>query len=189
VRFAREQGVPFLGICFGMQMAVAEFARQVAGCEGANSTEIDPETPHPVISLLPDQEEIEDKGATMRLGSYPCQLVPGSRAHAIYGKTEIAERHRHRYEFNNEYRKRLEAKGLVCSGLSPDGELVEIVELPNHPFFVGVQFHPEFKSKPLEPQPLFVSFIGAAYEHHKKRVRTQETSEANQFLRARGMGL
>jgi CTP synthase len=162
VRYARENGVPYLGICFGMQMAVAEFAQNVAGCEGANSTEIEPDTPHPVIHLLPGQEAIEDKGATMRLGSYPCKLAPGSRAHAAYGTTEIAERHRHRYEFNNDYRKRLEKAGLVCSGLSPDGELVEIIELPDHPFFVASQFHPEFKSKPFAAHPLFRAFIEAA---------------------------
>jgi CTP synthase len=162
VRYARENGVPYLGICFGMQMAVAEYARNVAGCEGANSTEIQPDTPHPVIHLLPGQEAIEDKGATMRLGSYPCKLTPGSRAHAAYGTTEIAERHRHRYEFNNDYRKRLEKAGLVCSGLSPDGELVEVVELPDHPFFIASQFHPEFKSKPFAAHPLFRAFIEAA---------------------------
>ncbi len=161
VQFARENDIPFLGICFGMQMAVCEFARNVAGCEGANSTEIDVNTPHPVISLLPGQESIEDKGATMRLGSYPCTLVPGSRAALAYGCTEIAERHRHRYEFNNEYLERLEAAGMVFSGRSPDGKLVEIVELPDHPFFVASQFHPEFKSKPFAPHPLFQAFIEA----------------------------
>jgi len=161
VRYARENGIPFLGICFGMQMAVAEFARHVAGCDGANSTEIDPETPHPVICLLPGQEEIEDKGATMRLGSYPCVLVEGSRAHQAYGTTQIAERHRHRYEFNNAYRERLEAAGLVFSGNSPDGRLAEIIELPDHPFFVGSQFHPEFKSKPFAAHPLFKAFVEA----------------------------
>jgi CTP synthase len=165
VRYARENGVPYLGICFGMQMAVAEYARNVAGCEGANSTEIVPDTPHPVIHLLPGQEAIEDKGATMRLGSYPCELVPGSRAHAAYGTIEIAERHRHRYEFNNDYRERLEKAGLVCSGLSPDGELVEVIELPDHPFFVASQFHPEFRSKPFEPHPLFRAFVEAAAQH------------------------
>jgi CTP synthase len=161
VKYARENDIPYLGICFGMQMAVAEFARHVAGCPGANSTEIDPETPHPVIHLLPGQAEISQKGATMRLGSYPCTLVPGTRAHAIYGTSEIHERHRHRYEFNNAYRERLEAAGLVCSGLSPDGRLVEIIELPDHPFFVASQFHPEFKSKPFAPHPLFAAFIEA----------------------------
>jgi CTP synthase len=169
VQFARENDVPFLGICFGMQMAVAEFARNVAGCDGANSTEIDPETPHPVISLLPGQEEIQDKGATMRLGSYPCTLQAGSRAAEAYGCTEIAERHRHRYEFNNTYREQLEAAGLVFSGLSPDGRLVEIVELPEHPFFVGSQFHPEFKSKPFDPHPLFRAFISAVVHRQSEQ--------------------
>jgi CTP synthase len=162
VRYARENGIPYLGICFGMQMAVAEFARHVAGFDSANSTEINPSTPHPVISLLPGQEEVEDKGATMRLGSYPCVLTPGSRAHAIYGETEITERHRHRYEFNNDYREKLEAAGLVFSGVSPDGKLVEIIELPNHPFFIASQFHPEFKSKPFAPHPLFRAFVEAS---------------------------
>ncbi|MFP6629153.1 MAG: CTP synthase [Myxococcota bacterium] len=169
VQYARENGVPFLGICFGMQMAVAEFARNVAGCPGANSTEIDPETAHPVISLLPGQEQIEDKGATMRLGSYPCTLVSGSRVHAAYGTTQIAERHRHRYEFNNDYRERLEAAGLVFSGNSPDGRLAEIVELPEHPFFVASQFHPEFRSKPFAPHPLFGAFIEAVAKRQLER--------------------
>ena len=161
VQYARENGIPFLGICFGMQMAVAEFARNVAGCPGANSTEIDPDTAHPVMSLLPGQAEIEDKGATMRLGSYPCSLVEGSRAHEAYGQLEIRERHRHRYEFNNEYRQRLEEAGMVFSGNSPDGQLAEIIELPEHPFFLASQFHPEFKSKPFAPHPLFRAFVSA----------------------------
>jgi CTP synthase len=165
VQYARERGVPFLGICFGMQMAVAEFARNVAGCAGANSTEIDPDTPHPVISLLPGQAEIEDKGATMRLGAYPCAVKEGSRAHAAYGEVEISERHRHRYEFNNDYRERLQEAGLVLSGSSPDGRLIEIVELPDHPFFVASQFHPEFKSKPFNVHPLFRDFVEAASRH------------------------
>jgi CTP synthase len=162
VQFVRENGVPFLGICFGMQMAVAEFARHVAGCQGANSSELVPDTPHPVINLLPGQEQIEDKGATMRLGSYPCVIQEGTRAHAIYGELEIAERHRHRYEFNNDYRDRLQEAGLVLSGLSPDGGLVEMIELPDHPFFIASQFHPEFKSKPFRVHPLFRAFVEAA---------------------------
>lgn len=125
----------------------------------------------------------------MRLGSWPCKLAEGSLAHAAYGATEVHERHRHRYEFNREYEGPITSRGMAITGATPDGLYVEICELPDHPWFLGCQFHPEFKSKPLEPQPLFVSFIGAAYEHHKKRVRIQETSEANQFLRARGMGL
>ncbi len=165
VRFARERRIPFLGICFGMQFAVIEFARNVAGCAGANSSEVDPATPHPVIDLLPEQRAIEEKGATMRLGDWPCVLVPGTRAHKAYGQERIAERHRHRYEFNPEYRERLTAAGLVVAGTSPDGRLVEIVEVEDHPWFVGCQFHPEFASTPFKPAPLFVEFIRAAARH------------------------
>jgi CTP synthase len=165
VRWAREERVPFLGICFGMQFAVIEFARNVAGLAGANSTEVAAATPHPVIDLLPEQREIEDKGATMRLGDWPCVLEPGSRAFRAYGQERIAERHRHRYEFNPEYRERLEAAGLLCSGVSPDGRLVEIVEVADHPWFVASQFHPEFASTPFRPHPLFVDFIAAAVRH------------------------
>ena len=165
VQYARENGVPYLGICYGMQLAVCEFARNVAGLVDANSKEVNSDTPHPVIALLPGQEEIKDKGATMRLGAYPCVLTPGTRAHAAYGKTEISERHRHRYEFNNEYRERLAAAGMVFSGMSPDGNLVEVIELPDHPFFIASQFHPEFASKPFEPAPLFVAFTEAARQH------------------------
>jgi CTP synthase len=169
VRFARENGIPFLGICFGMQLACCEFARNVAGLEGASSREVDPMTPHPVIDLLPGQEQIEAKGATMRLGDYPCVLEKGSRAHAIYGVTEIAERHRHRYEFNADYRERLEKAGLRFSGMSPDGKLAELIELPDHPFFVASQFHPEFASKPFDPHPLFEAFVAAAVTHRRAR--------------------
>jgi len=165
VQYARENEIPYLGICFGMQLAVCEFARNVAGLDGANSSEVNPETPHPVIALLPGQEEIEDKGATMRLGAYPCVLQEGTNAHAAYGKTEISERHRHRYEFNNEYRERLAEAGLAFSGLSPDGQLVEVVEIPSHPFFVASQFHPEFASKPFAAHPLFKAFVEAASLH------------------------
>jgi CTP synthase len=168
VRYARENDIPYLGICFGMQLATCEFARHVAGLEGANSREVDPNTPHPVIDLLPGQEEIEDKGATMRLGDYPCVLEEGSRAMAIYGQREIRERHRHRYEFNAEYREKLEAAGLRFSGMSPDGRLAEIIELPDHPFFVASQFHPEFASKPFDPHPLFKAFVEAAAIHHRQ---------------------
>ena len=157
VRHARENGIPFLGICFGMQLACCEFARHVAGCEGANSREVDSNTPHPVIDLLPGQVELEDKGATMRLGDYPCVLEEGSRAHEIWGQKEIFERHRHRYEFNSEYKERLEAAGLRFSGLSPDGRLAEVIELPDHPFFVASQFHPEFASKALRTPSGFQS--------------------------------
>ena len=165
VQYARENGVPYLGICYGMQLAVCEFARNVAGLADANSKEVNSDTPHPVIALLPGQEAIEDKGATMRLGAYPCVLTPGTRAHAAYGRTEISERHRHRYEFNNEYRERLAEAGMVFSGMSPDGNLVEVIELPDHPFFIASQFHPEFASKPFEPAPLFVAFTEAARLH------------------------
>jgi CTP synthase len=161
-RFARERGVPYLGICFGMHVAVCEFARDVTGMEGANSTECDPETPYPVIDLLPEQKEIADLGGTMRLGASPIKLHEGSRAREIYDEAVVYERHRHRYEVNNMLRKRLEATGLVMSGTSPDDRLVEIVEIPDHPFYVASQFHPEFKSRPERPAPLFREFVGAA---------------------------
>jgi len=162
VRYAREEGVPFFGICLGMQVAVIEFARNVAGLKGANSTEFDAKSPHPVVDFLPEQRNVTEKGATMRLGAYPCLLTPGSKAAAAYGSVEISERHRHRYEVNNDYREALTSKGMIVSGVSPDRRLVEMVELPNHPYFVGCQFHPEFKSRPQEPHPLFQSFIAAA---------------------------
>jgi len=168
-RHARERGVPYLGICLGMQVAVAEFARHVAGMDGANSTEFDPETPFPVIDLLPEQKEVRDMGGTMRLGADPVKLHDDTRAREIYGEAVIYERHRHRYEVNNHLRRRLEQEGLVCSGTSPDDRLVEIVELPGHPFFVASQFHPEFKSRPLRPQPLFRDFVGAATERARER--------------------
>ncbi len=169
IRYAREAGVPFLGICLGMQMAVVEFARHVAGLEGANSTELDPDTPHPVIDLMPDQRGVEDKGGTMRLGAYPCHIERRTLAWKVYGEADISERHRHRYEFNNEYREVLEQHGLIASGTSPDGRLVEIVEYRDHPWFFGCQFHPEFKSRPLHPHPVFASFIEAALEHARKQ--------------------
>jgi CTP synthase len=165
VRFAREQRVPYLGICFGMQLAVIEFARHVAGLEGANSTEVDEKTPHPVIDFLPEQRELEDKGGSMRLGAYPCVLSRGTRAAEAYGTLEISERHRHRYEFNPDYRDRLSEAGLVLSGASPNGHLVEVVEIADHPWFVACQFHPEFKSTPFAPHPLFTAFVGAALHH------------------------
>src|SRR3954468_22961244 len=163
-RYARENEVPYLGICLGMQVAVAEFARHVAGMDGANSTEFDPETPFPVIDLLPEQKEVRDLGGTMRLGADPVKLHEGTRIREIYDEPVIYERHRHRYEVNNHLRKRLEHAGLVCSGTSPDDRLVEAIELPDHPFFVASQYHPEFKSRPLRPQPLFRDFVGAAVE-------------------------
>ena len=162
IQYARENKVPFLGICLGMQMAVVEFARHAAGLAGAHSSELDPRTEHPVIDLMPDQVGVTDKGGTMRLGSFPCRLAEGSRAMAAYGTGHIDERHRHRYEFNNAYRERLTAAGLALTGLSPDNRLVEIVELKDHPWFVGVQFHPELKSRPNRAHPLFRAFIAAA---------------------------
>ncbi|MEM9828089.1 MAG: CTP synthase [Planctomycetota bacterium] len=164
VRYARERGVPFLGICLGMQTAVIEYARNVVGLDGAHSSEIDKNTPHSVIALLDEQQNVTHKGGTMRRGSMPCHLQPGSRSAAAYGDTEIHERHRHRYEFNNEYRDRLSEAGLRFSGTSPDGSLVEIIELADHPWFVAVQFHPEFKSKPLQSHPLFAGLIHAAIQ-------------------------
>ena len=161
VRYARENKVPFLGICLGMQCAVIEFARNVAGLEGAHSSELMPTTKHPVIAIMDDQKDVEDMGGTMRLGAYPCVLVEGSNAYAAYGQKEIEERHRHRYEYNNEYRELLTSKGLKISGTSPDNRLVEIVEVEDHPWFVGAQFHPEFLSRPNRPHPLFVDFVGA----------------------------
>jgi CTP synthase len=165
IQWARERGVPFFGICFGMQLAVIEFARHVCGLAGASSTEIDDKSAHPVVDLMPDQRGITDKGATMRLGVYPCVLSESTRARTAYGSSDIAERHRHRWEVNNNYRDALTRKGMVLSGLSPDGRLVEMIELPSHPYFVACQFHPEFKSRPLDPHPLFVTFIKAAAEH------------------------
>ena len=169
IRYARENGVPFLGICLGMQMAVVEFARHVCGMADAHSSELDPATTHPVIDLMPDQVGVTAKGGTMRLGSYPCHLKEGSLAASVYGELEIHERHRHRYEFNNDYREALTDAGLSLSGLSPDGHLVEIVELPGHPWFVAGQFHPELKSRPNRAHPLFRGFIGAAKAHQDRQ--------------------
>ncbi|WP_447976784.1 CTP synthase [Candidatus Nitrospira bockiana] len=162
IRYARERQIPFLGLCLGMQCAVIEYARHVAGLAKANSSEFDPETSHPVISLMADQRTVSEKGGTMRLGSYPCRIQEGTVAHKAYGVTEVKERHRHRYEFNNAYREVLTQHGLVLSGQSPDGRLVEIIELPGHPWFVATQFHPEFNSRPHRPHPLFSGFVGAA---------------------------
>jgi CTP synthase len=169
VRYARENRLPFFGICFGMQMAVIEYARHVCGLERANSTEVDPHTPHPVIDLMTTQRGLTQKGGTMRLGAYPCHLEPGSLARRLYNRQKTAERHRHRYEVNNAYRERLTAGGLVLSGLSPDGALVEMVELRDHPWFLACQFHPEFKSRPTECHPLFKGFIRAALEQRLRR--------------------
>ncbi|HEY4177413.1 MAG TPA: CTP synthase [Kofleriaceae bacterium] len=168
VKYAREGKVPYFGICFGMQMAVIEFARNVCNLAGANSTEIDPNTAHPVVDLMPDQRGVTDKGATMRLGAYPATLKAGTKAAEAYGGTEISERHRHRWEVNNNYRDAIERNGMTISGVSPDGRLVEMIEIPQHPYFVACQFHPEFKSRPSAPHPLFARFIKAAVERSLK---------------------
>jgi CTP synthase len=167
IRYARTQGLPFFGICLGMQCATVEFARNVLGLDDANSTEFDKTTQHPVISLMEEQLRIRQRGGTMRLGTWPCALVPESRAAAAYGRDLIEERHRHRYEFNNAYRKAFEENGFAVTGVSPDGDLVEIVELPEHPWFLAVQFHPEFKSKPTKAHPLFRDFVGAALQRRE----------------------
>jgi CTP synthase len=175
-RVARESGVPYLGICLGMQIAVAEFARHVAGMDGANSSEFDPETPFPVIDLLPEQKEVADMGGTMRLGADPVRLHEGTRARELYGEAVVYERHRHRYEVNNHLRKRLESAGLIVSGTTPDERLVEIIELSDHPFFVASQFHPEFKSRPERPAPLFREFVGAALERARGRIEVSRAT-------------
>jgi CTP synthase len=172
VRYAREERVPFFGICFGMQMAVIEFARNVCGLKGANSSEVDQQTPHPVIDLMQGQRMVTKKGGTMRLGAYPCTLAEHSLAARLYGKRKISERHRHRYEFNNAYRDTLAKHGLILSGVSPDESLVEIIELADHPWFIGCQFHPEFKSRPFDCHPLFKGFIRAAVQHKAESSRT-----------------
>ncbi|MGH7681759.1 MAG: CTP synthase [Candidatus Eiseniibacteriota bacterium] len=168
-RYARERAIPFFGICLGMQCAVIEFARDVAGLDGADSSEFDPETPHPIIALLESQHGVTKKGGTMRLGAYRCVLASGSHAAADYGVPEVFERHRHRYEFNNDYRAKLEEKGLSITGVYPELDLVEIVEIPSHPWFVGVQFHPELRSRPDKPHPLFQGFVRAAFEERARR--------------------
>ncbi len=168
-RFARENRVPYLGLCLGMQVMCIEFARFVLDSDEPNSTEFDPHTKHPVIDLMPDQRSIEEMGGTMRLGAYPCKLVPGTKAHRAYGVDLVYERHRHRFEFNNAYRDILGSAGMVFSGLSPDDRLVEITELADHPFMLGTQFHPEFKSRPNRPHPLFVAFLEAAKRFHQAR--------------------
>jgi CTP synthase len=168
IRYAREEGIPFLGLCLGLQCAVIEFARNVLGLADANSSEFDPTTPNPVIDLLLDQVDVEDKGGTMRLGIYPAKLTEGSLARRLYDEPLIYERHRHRWEVNNRYRKALEEAGLSLSGLSPDDRLVEVVEIPSHPFFIASQFHPEFKSRPDDPHPLFRGFVAAAVRHRRE---------------------
>jgi CTP synthase len=183
IRYAREKKVPYFGICLGMQTACIEFARNVVGLEEANSSEFDPATAHRVIYKLRELRGVEELGGTMRLGAWTCKIEPGTLAHKIYGKDEISERHRHRYEFNREYEEPMTAAGLRISGSTPDGTYVEMVELPDHPHFIGCQFHPEFKSKPLEPHPLFRTFIGAAYEYGLKRRAQKETAEIEMFHR------
>ena len=168
IRYAREHQIPFLGLCLGMQLSIVEYARHVLGYADAHSIELDPGTTHPVISLMPDQNGVEDIGGTLRLGSYPCVLQEGSRAWQLYGRDRIEERHRHRYEVNNDFRKALTDHGMVLSGLSPDGRIVEMIELPSHPFFIGTQAHPELKSRPNRPHPLFRGFVEAALEQQDK---------------------
>jgi CTP synthase len=180
IRFARLRGIPFFGICLGMQCAVVEFARDVVGLEHAHSTEFDKNTPHPVICLLDEQKTITDKGGTMRLGAQPAKLVPDSKAAQAYGTDRISERHRHRYELNNQYRQQFAAHGMQVVGTSPDGILTEIIEIPDHPWFIGVQYHPEFKSQPTRPHPLFAGFIAAALERHLARLERLEKVESEQ---------
>jgi CTP synthase len=172
IRYARENKVPFLGICLGMQCAVIEFARHVLGLNNAHSTEMDHDTPHPVIDMMEEQKKVVNKGGTMRLGAYRCQLREGSLAARVYGKNEISERHRHRYEFNNQYLQAAEAAGLMASGKNPENNLVEVVELSNHPWFLGVQFHPELKSTVDNPHPLFKGLVAAAIEFDQKQKST-----------------
>jgi CTP synthase len=177
IRYARERQLPFFGLCLGLQCAVIEFGRNVVGLPDANTTEIDPDCRHPVVCLLDDQYAITHLGGTMRLGSYPCKLAEGSRAHQAYGSLLIHERHRHRYEFNNQYRQQFSAHGMVFSGTSPDEKLVEVIELPEHPWFVGVQCHPEFKSKPTQAHPLFRGFIQASLNRRDRRTGSRKRTE------------
>jgi CTP synthase len=178
IRWAREQRVPFLGLCLGMQCAVIEWARNQAGLAGATSAELDPHTPHPVIHLLPEQQDVVDLGGTMRLGVYPCRLQAGSHAQRLYGEEVVYERHRHRYEFNNAYRNQFLEAGYTISGTSPDGRLVELVELQEHPFFAACQYHPEFLSRPGKPHPLFRGLIEAA----QARLPLPEPAQSHKLL-------
>ena len=187
IRYAREQRVPYFGICLGMQTMVVEFARNVCGLEKAHSTEFDPGTPHRLFFKLRELKGVEDLGGTMRLGSWPCRLAEGSFAESAYGRAEIHERHRHRYEFNREYEEEVTSQGMVIAGETPDGVYVEICELPDHPWYLGCQFHPEFKSKPLEPHPLFQAFIEAGHRYRQSRLEDRRGAEAGQFLRVRSM--
>jgi CTP synthase len=184
VRFARERKVPYLGLCYGMQMAVIEYARNVCHLEGAHTEEVEPNTPHPVIHILPEQKDVRYKGATMRLGAFKCQLVAGSLAEKLYGVPQVHERHRHRFELNNEYRELLGKSGLVSSGISPDYRLVEIVEIPDHPYFIATQFHPEFKSRPNRAHPLFRGLIEAAVARSRRPFRPGEPSSNGDGPRA-----
>ena len=168
IRYARENNIPFLGLCLGMQMAIVEFARHVLDIRDAHSIELDPQTAHPVIHLMPDQNGVTDIGGTLRLGSYPCILGKDTKAYQLYGTEKIAERHRHRYEVNNDYRAALTSHGMTLSGISPDGRIVEMIELPNHPWFIGTQAHPELKSRPNRPHPLFKGFIEASLKNQDK---------------------
>ncbi|MFQ6046116.1 MAG: gamma-glutamyl-gamma-aminobutyrate hydrolase family protein, partial [Gemmatimonadales bacterium] len=177
VRWARENELPFFGICLGLQTAIIEFGRNVCQLPETNSSEFAVDCENPVIDLMESQRDVQDLGGTMRLGAYPCRLAPGSRAAQIYGSAEISERHRHRYEVNNAYRGILQEYGLRCSGLSPDGSLVELIELPEHPWFIGCQFHPELKSRPMHPHPLFASFVGAALRRKRSIAPREELAE------------
>jgi CTP synthase len=188
IQYAREKQVPYFGICLGMQTACIEFARNVCGLADANSSEFDQATPHRVIYKLRELRGVEELGGTMRLGAWPCKIESDTMAYKIYGQTEISERHRHRYEFNREYEETMTAGGLKISGSTPDGTYVEMIEIPGHPHFIGCQFHPEFKSKPLEPHPLFKAFIGAAYEHGSKRKAEKDATEVELFLRPERVG-
>jgi CTP synthase len=179
VRWARENDLPFFGICLGLQTAIIEFARNVCQLPKTNSSEFEVDCQNPVIDLMDSQRDVKDMGGTMRLGAYPCRLRPGSRAAQIYGAEEVSERHRHRYEVNNAYRDTLDKYGLRCTGLSPDGSLVELIELPEHAWFIGCQFHPELKSRPMYPHPLFASFVGAALERRRRAARREELAETN----------
>ena len=171
IKYVRENNVPFFGICLGMQCAVIEFGRNVIGLQHANTTEIDENTENPVINMMEEQKTVTNKGGTMRLGSYPCDIKKGTKAFQVYGKQHITERHRHRFEFNNAYLKQYEEAGMVASGINPESQLVEIIELKNHPFFIGGQFHPELKSTVANPHPLFVKFVAAAIEYAKKKAK------------------
>jgi len=183
IRWAREHKLPFLGICLGLQSAIIEFARNVVKLPNTNSSEFEPECENPVIALMRAQEGIRELGGTMRLGAYPCKLRPGSRVAQVYGTLEASERHRHRYEVSNAYRDVLAEYGMRCSGLSPDGSLVEMIELPDHPWFIGCQFHPELKSRPMRPHPLFAGFVGAALGRHRARPAAARADTASELAR------